>query len=275
MAVAEGNMEERLLALVLELSAQVTANKQACESLKQQIDGLQGQAVHSVSGFALRRFNVDLSQESFTSELERLNAQLVTENTTLSHEAKQMGTLLRECEGTLEMVMGKFRTFAHAAQQYALDLSAYYELRLQGQAGCIDAASEMQDRSINEVLERMGALVRGALRVVDGEDADARGESVLVAEGGGTDAALDGATELEQLRTENELLRSLLGMSLQSDDSDKAPLPSLRTATDVPATKAVATSGLHPPQPIDQETLTDRPVSVDEVEQGLPAATSA
>ena len=74
---AEAPINERLWSLVLELSAQLTANKQQVDSLRKQIEDLEGQAVHAKSGYALRRFNVDLSQEVFTSQLERMNAQLV------------------------------------------------------------------------------------------------------------------------------------------------------------------------------------------------------
>ena len=79
------------------------------------------------SGFVLRRFNVDLSKgelrnpvhgvalyirkppETFESELERKNAQLIIENQSLLHENKQLNTLLKEYETTLETVMSKFR----------------------------------------------------------------------------------------------------------------------------------------------------------------------
>lgn len=47
--------------------------------------------------------------EHLTSEMERFSAALVMENQTLLHEHKQLRVLLREYEGTLETVMGKFR----------------------------------------------------------------------------------------------------------------------------------------------------------------------
>jgi hypothetical protein len=52
------------------------------------------------------------SAEEFESELERLNVQLVTENQALQQENRQLSSLLKDYESTLEAVMGKFR--AHA-----------------------------------------------------------------------------------------------------------------------------------------------------------------
>lgn len=89
------------------------------------------------SGFVLRRFNVDLSKgelchslrgvalylckpsETFESELERKNAQLIIENQSLLHENKQLNTLLKEYETTLETVMSKFRN--HSVGPFHMD----------------------------------------------------------------------------------------------------------------------------------------------------------
>ncbi|WFD44448.1 hypothetical protein MPSI1_003116 [Malassezia psittaci] len=206
MSGPEGEQDERLWSLILDLSAQLTANQQVTDALKTQIDQLQGQAVHATSGFALRRFNVDLSDEKFTNEVERLNAHLTQENTMLSHEAKQLGTLLRECESTLETVMGKFRSFSHAVQQYGLDLSAYYQSRLENQTEQLDSLKRQDHQNRDEAIARLGGLVRDALKLVDGEDDEDdqdRGS-----------AALTTATEIEQLRAENEMLRSLLSAQI-------------------------------------------------------------
>ncbi|WFD40279.1 uncharacterized protein MJAP1_003265 [Malassezia japonica] len=238
MAGPEGENEERFWSLILDLSAQLTANRQASDNLKNQISDLQGQAVHAKSGYALRRFNVDLSQEAFTTELERLNVQLMQENTTLAHESKQLGALLRECEATLETVMGKFRSFSHAAQQYGLDLSAYYESRIEGQTEQLDAIQRQEYSGRDAAVGRLGTLVRSALRLVDGEDEEANGST-----------ALERTTEIEQLRAENEMLRSLLGMGNSPKEESEVPV---RTA-DLPATRAeVATAEPLTRAPIDE-----------------------
>jgi uncharacterized coiled-coil protein SlyX len=112
MTLVEGEELQRLWALVSELSNQLSANRQLCLSLQAQADELKGQALHTGTGYTLRRFNLDISREKFDSELEKLNSQLVMENQSLSHENKQMNLLLREYENTLESVMAKFRSFS-------------------------------------------------------------------------------------------------------------------------------------------------------------------
>lgn len=87
---------------------------------------VKGQAVHAGAGFPLRRFNLDISDgeycspvsegnglmkviEQFHTELEAFASHLVLENQQLQQENKQLNTLLKEYEGTMETVMGKFR----------------------------------------------------------------------------------------------------------------------------------------------------------------------
>lgn len=254
MPAESGDQSERLWSLVLDLSAQVAANQQLVESLKKQLEDLQGQAIHAKTGYALRRFNVDLSQESFLTQVERLNAQLANENTLLSHESKQLGTLLRECENTLETVMGKFRAFSHAAQQHGLDLSAYYESRLEAQTRKADEASERESHSIYNMHRRLGDLVRGALQSFDGEDEL------------GSHDALEHATEIEHLRQENETLRLLLGMRLEEEGPTADTAAECSTATDlsVSRTQAQDTS----------EAAAPSPPIIDEVDAGVPAQSS-
>jgi hypothetical protein len=56
--------------------------------------------------------STDRCPETFESELERTNAQIIIENQTLLHENKQLSALLKEYEQTLETIMSKFRTYA-------------------------------------------------------------------------------------------------------------------------------------------------------------------
>jgi hypothetical protein len=55
---------------------------------------------------------MNLCAESFESEVERMNAQIVIENQTLLHENKQLSVLLKEYEGTMDTIMSKFRNHA-------------------------------------------------------------------------------------------------------------------------------------------------------------------
>jgi hypothetical protein len=54
--------QERLWALLNELSKQLSSNRVQTEALQRQAEDLKVQAVHNGTGFILRRFNVDISQ---------------------------------------------------------------------------------------------------------------------------------------------------------------------------------------------------------------------
>jgi len=86
----------RVWQLVHELSDQLVHNQKIANALQSQAGALKNQAIHASAGFALRRFNTDISKESFESEVERMNAQIVIENQTLLHENKQLSVLLKE-----------------------------------------------------------------------------------------------------------------------------------------------------------------------------------
>ena len=53
-----------------------------------------------------------LNSEEYKSELERMNVSMSAENQQLQNDNKQLGTLLKEFEQTLEQVMATFRTQA-------------------------------------------------------------------------------------------------------------------------------------------------------------------
>ncbi|PWN51408.1 hypothetical protein IE53DRAFT_51431 [Violaceomyces palustris] len=172
MTLMEGDDIQRLWSLVADLSAQLTANRQACEALQAQADQLKGQALHSGTGYALRRFNLDISKEKFESELEQLNAHLVKENQSLAHENKQQALLLKEYENTLETVMSKFRSFSHSTQQHTLRLTSHYETLLANNTHNAAESSLQESTNVSCTLSHLGGLVRQALRSVGGEDTD-------------------------------------------------------------------------------------------------------
>jgi hypothetical protein len=47
--------------------------------------------------------------EEYDAELERMNAAMIAENLALQHDNKQLNTLIKEYETTLETVMSLFR----------------------------------------------------------------------------------------------------------------------------------------------------------------------
>ena len=243
----DGDDMQRLWSLIEDLTNQLQANRQLCESLQQQADQLRGQAIHSGTGFALRRFNTDLSKEKFESELEALNAHLVKENLSLSHENKQQAVLLREYENTLETVMSKFRSFSHSTQQHSLQLTQHYESLLAQTTHNAAEQTLAAETAFSGTLTHLGELVRRAMQSLDGEVSDDsepeeqqdgsaprktrsgwEQDPKWQGSGGYTgkltdpialraDEALEKLTEEERLRMENDTLRELLGLKEKSD----------------------------------------------------------
>ncbi|EST08353.2 hypothetical protein PSEUBRA_002109 [Kalmanozyma brasiliensis GHG001] len=253
MTMMDGDDMQRLWSLIEDLTNQLQANRQLCESLQQQADQLRGQAIHSGTGFALRRFNTDLSKEKFESELEALNAHLVKENLSLSQENKQQAVLLREYENTLETVMAKFRSFSHSTQQHTLQLTQHYESLLAQTTHNAAEQTLAAETAFSGTLTHLGGLVRRAMQSLDGEVSDDEsdgedhdGASARKAKrgwvqdprwygsGGYTgkttdpealraEEALDRLTEEERLRMENDTLRELLGLKEKSDALISSP----------------------------------------------------
>lgn len=186
MAVMEDELQ-RLWQLLAELSAQLTQNREQCEHLKRQADDLKTQAIHTGTGYALKRFNVDLSKEQFESEVERMNAQLVIENQTLQHENRQLTILLKDHETTLEQIMTRFRNHAHSTQQHELELTKYYESLLlslmEKQQQQQRSSSPVHNHSIDDgrhpseldpntflVIQNISILIQKAMRELSGEE---------------------------------------------------------------------------------------------------------
>ncbi|KAM0749095.1 hypothetical protein T439DRAFT_327591 [Meredithblackwellia eburnea MCA 4105] len=176
------NDVDRLWTLLSDLSVQLTHNRQMTEDLHRRAEELKVQAVHSQTGYTLRRFNMDVSQEEFDSELEKLNVNLVLENQGLQQENRQLSGLLKDYEGTLETVMGKFRAHAAATQQHHLDLVRHYESILlnlplnqtdtmspDSSAGG-GGSSSIDPLHLQLSLSHLASLIRKALRSIQGED---------------------------------------------------------------------------------------------------------
>ncbi|KAH0837976.1 hypothetical protein J3R83DRAFT_6213 [Lanmaoa asiatica] len=214
--------------LVHELSDQLAHNQKMTNALQSRAASLKEQAAHSGSGFALRRFNTDVSKEAFESELERMNAQFIIENQTLLHENKQLSLLLKEYENTMETIMTKFRNHALAAQQHELTLTRHYEgliLACDSQNQFNDLAAETQT-AIS--LQRLAQSLRALYRSMTGEDPDSADESLddtevdiqslidTLAETAPPnfreDWALERESEIARLEKENEELRRMLAI---------------------------------------------------------------
>ncbi|ORY28801.1 hypothetical protein BCR39DRAFT_559365 [Naematelia encephala] len=163
---------QRLYSSVCDLSEQNEKNQAMIAELKARNDNIKGQAAHIGNGFPLRRFNLDISDEEFQSELEGFAAHLVLENQQLQNENKQLGALLKEYEGTLDNVMGKFRGIAYSSQQHDLSLHSYYTSLLQTLQTAHSSAQLHDDTSLSLLLTRLSTLLRSALRSMGGEEPD-------------------------------------------------------------------------------------------------------
>ncbi|KAF8827709.1 hypothetical protein HHX47_DHR4000430 [Lentinula edodes] len=102
-----GDEISQLWAVITELSDQLNQNRSASVSLYAQAGGVKNQALHSQTGFVLRKFNADKPKEIYDSELERMNAAMMAENQSLQHDNKQLNTLIKEYEQTLDTLMSE------------------------------------------------------------------------------------------------------------------------------------------------------------------------
>ncbi|SCV71855.1 BQ2448_4549 [Microbotryum intermedium] len=187
-----GSDLDKLWNLLVELSSQLSHNRQQTEELHRRAEELKvgTQAIHNQTGYTLRRFNLDVSRVEFDSELERQNVNLVNENQALHQENRALSILIKDYEATLENVMGKFRAHAAATQQHHLDLVRHYESLLLNSNPSSSAALDERGNSIapgspdshpsssgaidplhlNLSLAHVASLIRKAVRAMNGED---------------------------------------------------------------------------------------------------------
>ncbi|KAH7910819.1 hypothetical protein BJ138DRAFT_1179992 [Hygrophoropsis aurantiaca] len=228
MAILDGSDQDlaRLLSLITELSEQLTQNRSVSISLHSLTGNVKNQATHSQTGFVLRRFNLDKPAEVYNAELERMNAVLSAENQGLQHDNKQLVTLIKEYEQTLENVMSAFRTRARDVQEHELALIREYESRL------LSRESEGATRDLafstahSEALARLSNTLRLLMRSVQGEEPSGSKsassnvppspDSAIEFETG-EDWALERECELSRLERENIVLRRLLGQEVHDE----------------------------------------------------------
>ncbi|KAI0662087.1 hypothetical protein C8Q70DRAFT_962586 [Cubamyces menziesii] len=160
----------RVWSMVSELSEQLSQNRSTAVNLHALTDGVKAQAIHTQTGFVLRRFNLDKPKEVYEAELERMNAAMSAENQTLLNDNRQLSTLIREYEQTLEKTMEKFRIHAHEVQQRELALMRQYEsVIIERETEALNASLSVNNAR-SESLVRISRLLRAVLRKMGGED---------------------------------------------------------------------------------------------------------
>ncbi|KAJ3716980.1 hypothetical protein FB446DRAFT_747118 [Lentinula raphanica] len=224
-----GDEMSQLWAIITELSDQLNQNRSASVSLHTQAGGLKNQALHSKTGFVLRKFNADKPKDVYETELERMNAAMMAENQSLQHDNKQLNTLIKEYEQTLEKLMSEFRNRAQTVQENELSLIRHYESQLL-QLEEENSSRELEaSTKISESISRLSEFLRNCMREVGGERTRvARGDDDEDDIGSeedpdlierepwqSTDAthaewALEREIELARLERENEELRALI-----------------------------------------------------------------
>ncbi|KAJ7644029.1 hypothetical protein FB45DRAFT_896717 [Roridomyces roridus] len=244
MTILDGSEQDpnltKLWALITELSEQLNHNRDVSAGIYQQAGGIKTQAVHSQTGFVLRRFNLDKSKEVYDAELERMNGTMIMENIALQHDNKQLNTLIREYEQTLETLMNTFRNRAKDVQERELALSREYESLLLARQEECDTHDLGSSTIVYESLRRMAYGLRQLLRAQGGEPSEpeplpepepeaepaplgvedrepwttlAAREPWTASSVTGADHAMEREIELARLEAENQELRQLLGIA--------------------------------------------------------------
>ncbi|KAI0286155.1 hypothetical protein BC826DRAFT_1093582 [Russula brevipes] len=185
----------RLFTVLTELMEQTNSHRTYTAQLHAQASGIKAQAIHSQTGFVLRRFNTDMKKEEYDTELERMNVAMMAENQALQHDNKQLNTLIKEYETTLETVMGLFRQRAHDVQCQELTRIREYESRILERDTEAQVAQLGVQTALSASLMRISALLRSALRAYNGEGEDADPDAA--------DWALERECELARLEREN------------------------------------------------------------------------
>ncbi|KIK59834.1 hypothetical protein GYMLUDRAFT_1003696 [Collybiopsis luxurians FD-317 M1] len=232
MAIVEGDEISQLWAVITELSEQLNQNRSTSVSLYAQTGSVKNQAMDSQTGFVLRRFNANLPKEAYESEIERMNSTMTAENQSLQHDNKQLNTLIKEYEQTLDTLMSTFRNRAQTVQENELSLIRQYESNLL-QLEEENSSKELETSTrISESISRLSEMLRNCLREVGGERTSRRALSDHAEVDNGSEVeedpdllerepwqsnnaahaewALEREVELARLERENEELRMLI-----------------------------------------------------------------
>jgi len=233
MAIMDANYDQemmRLWGIISDLSEQLNQHRATASALRNQAEGIKSQAIHSQTGFVLRRFNTDKSQEDYDVELDKMTNAIAAENQALQYDNKQLNLLIKEYEQTLETLMTTFRKRAHEIQEQELELIRKYEAALLAK----EAEQLTEDLDTNMAfsssISTLGKNLRKALRALDGEDTPEGGDECD--DIGTLDAsewALDRECELARLEKENAELRRMLGLEVEVEQTSIS-LSNLSTA---------------------------------------------
>ncbi|THH04376.1 hypothetical protein EW146_g10195 [Bondarzewia mesenterica] len=257
----------RLWGLLTELAEQTNKHKSYTASLHAQAGNVKNQAIHSQTGFVLRRYGTlpcgrershdgGRRAEEYEAELERMNAAMSAENQSLVYDNKQLNALIKDYETTLETVMTQFRNRAHEVQEQELSLIRDYETRLISRETEERTHQLADSTAYTESLCRVSTLLRRLTRTLNGEDASSAPEGFDADDWddlAAADWSLERECELARLEQENALLRSLLRNPVDNHNHN-----SHHDANDdsLPPTAAASSSAAPTIPPTESMTLT-------------------
>ncbi|TEB39750.1 hypothetical protein FA13DRAFT_1751031 [Coprinellus micaceus] len=205
----------QLWGMITQLGEQLSQNQAMSVSLYTTAGKIKNQSSNLQSGFVLRRFNTDKSQEEYDAALEHMSAGIAAENQGLLHDNKQLSSLIKEYEQTLETLMSTFRNRAQHVQERELSLIREFETKLLAREE-ENASTELQaNATISNAITRLSYLFRQLLREHGGESleppsaSDEAGVRDPWAVTSPAEHALDREIELERLQKENEELRRM------------------------------------------------------------------
>lgn len=215
----EGDITQQLWSLITQLGEQLSQNQSMSVALYTLAGKVKHQTANLQTGFVLRRFNSDKTQEEYDAALEQMNTTMGAENQALANDNRQLSNLIKEYEQTLETLMSTFRTRAQSVQERELSLIRDFEAKLLAREE-ENGDRELQAHSaISVAIVRLSYLLRRLLRAQGGEDVDpppspadeaAEREPWTAAQA--AHHALEREIELARLEKENEELRRMLGM---------------------------------------------------------------
>ncbi|KAI0795359.1 hypothetical protein BC629DRAFT_1286659 [Irpex lacteus] len=244
MAIMESNGDTdimRVWNLLNEVSEQLAQNRNTSIGLHSLAGGVKTQAVHSQTGFVLRRCVHCNPLKEYNAELERMNAQMTAENYALQNDNKQLNALIKEYEQTLENVMSTFRTRANEVQQHELSIVREYERKILALETEELTRALSQTTDFSSHLGRVCELLRSVMRVLGGEDPSiVPPPSDSQPSEPNTFYALERESELARLEQENAFLRQLAAEHFQLEQSAQKPasIPELPKLSNLPKSAA-------------------------------------
>ncbi|CAG8540390.1 8871_t:CDS:2 [Diversispora eburnea] len=131
MAPTNPEEDSKLRKLTHELCNQLATNREQIRTLQHQVEDLKSRTENLEGPFISRSINYRGPSFEVGTDLERQNARLMLENQQLNEENSELLSIVKEYEGTLQVMMNKFRVQSYEIQQSKLSMQRDYEKLLE------------------------------------------------------------------------------------------------------------------------------------------------